>query len=132
MGRQSPGGLVANNVRRQSPGGLVANNVGRQSPGGQRVDQLLPFITMTWGKPPFSSQHRNSRPSKLTYPSGREAEYTYDDRQLLKTIKWETAQIEDRSYNDAGMLTGVDRAFVDETRTYNAGSQAVGCVEQVG
>ncbi len=63
------------------------------------------------------------RPSKLTYPSGREAEYTYDDRQLLKTIKWEGAQIEDRSYNDAGMLTGVDRAFVDETRTYNAGSQ---------
>jgi YD repeat-containing protein len=63
------------------------------------------------------------RPSKLTYPSGREAEYTYDYRQLLKTIKWETAQIEDRSYNDAGMLTGVDRAFVDETRTYNAGSQ---------
>ena len=42
---------------------------------------------------------------------------------FLKTIKWETAQIEDRSYNDAGMLTGVDRAFVDETRTYNAGSQ---------
>jgi YD repeat-containing protein len=75
------------------------------------------------GESPFSSQHRNSRPSKLKYPSGREAEYTYDDRQLLKTIKWETAQIEDRSYNDAGMLTGVDRAFVDETRTYNAGSQ---------
>jgi YD repeat-containing protein len=64
------------------------------------------------------------RPSKLTYPSGREAEYTYDDRQLLKTIKWEGAQVEDRSYNDAGMLTGVwTRAFVDETRTYNAGSQ---------
>jgi RHS repeat-associated protein len=63
------------------------------------------------------------RPTKLTYPSGREAEYTYDDRQLLKTIKWEGAQVEDRSYNDAGMLTGVDRAFVDETRTYNAGSQ---------
>jgi RHS repeat-associated protein len=42
---------------------------------------------------------------------------------LLKTIKWEGAQIEDRSYNDNGLLTGVTRAFVNETRTYNAGSQ---------
>jgi YD repeat-containing protein len=63
------------------------------------------------------------RLTKLTYPSGREAEDTYDDRQMLKTIEWESTQIEDRSYNDAGMLTGVDRQFVDETRTYNAGSQ---------
>jgi RHS repeat-associated protein len=59
----------------------------------------------------------------LTCPSGREAEYTYEVRQLLKTIKWETAQIEDRSYHDARMLAGVDREFVDETRTSNAGSQ---------
>jgi len=42
---------------------------------------------------------------------------------LLKTIKWEGAQVEDRSYNDNGLLTGVTRAFVDETRTCNAGSQ---------
>ncbi len=42
---------------------------------------------------------------------------------MLKTIKWEGAQIEDRSYNDNGLLTGVTRAFVNETRTYNAGSQ---------
>jgi hypothetical protein len=47
VGRQSPGGPWVNrfvNVRRQSPGGMVANNVRRQSPGGLRADRIFAVL----------------------------------------------------------------------------------------
>jgi RHS repeat-associated protein len=59
------------------------------------------------------------RLNQMTYPSNKQAAYTYDSRQQLKTISWQSTQVEDRSYNDIGRLAGVDRAFVDETRSYN-------------
>ncbi len=59
------------------------------------------------------------RLNQMTYPSGKVAAYTFDARQQLKTISWQGTQIEDRSYNDIGLLTNVDRAYVDETRSYN-------------
>jgi RHS repeat-associated protein len=60
------------------------------------------------------------RLNQMTYPSGKVAAYPFDARQQLKTISWQGTQVEDRSYNDIGLLTGVDRAYVDETRTYTA------------
>ncbi|MDP1562863.1 MAG: RHS repeat-associated core domain-containing protein, partial [Pirellulaceae bacterium] len=59
------------------------------------------------------------RLNQLTYPSGKVAAYTFDDRHQLKTISWQSSQIESRTYNDLGLLTGVTRPFVNETRAYN-------------
>ncbi len=63
------------------------------------------------------------RLDEIIYPSGRIAAYTSDDRGSLETISWDGSQIEDRTYNNLGLLTGVDRSSVDETRTYDAGSR---------
>ena len=57
---------------------------------------------------------------EITYPSGRKAAYSFDVRNQLDEIDWDGSQIEDRSYDDLGRLTGVDRPGIDETRTYDA------------
>ncbi len=59
------------------------------------------------------------RLTEITYPSGRKAAYTFETRGSLDAIKWDGSQIEGRSYNNGGLLTGVDRPFVDETRVYD-------------
>ena len=59
------------------------------------------------------------RLDEITYPSGRKAAYTFDERSSLETISWDGTQIEDRDYNGLGLLTNVDRPFVDEVRFYD-------------
>ncbi len=59
------------------------------------------------------------RLEEITYPSGRKAEYTFDERSAIDLIKWDSAQIENRGYDDTGRLTSVDRPGVDETRGYD-------------
>ncbi len=48
------------------------------------------------------------------------AAYTFTDRSELDKINWAGSQIEDRAYDAVGLLTGVDRPGVDETRAYDA------------
>ncbi len=60
------------------------------------------------------------RMNQITYPSGRVAAYTFTDRSELDKINWAGSQIEDRAYDAVGLLTGVDRPGVDETRAYDA------------
>lgn len=55
-----------------------------------------------------------------TYPSGRVVDYTYTNRSELDTISWQSTQIEDRAYDTLGRLTGIDRAYTDETRVFDA------------
>lgn len=61
--------------------------------------------------------------TSLTYPSGDVTEYGYNNRKMLNTISWESNQLEVRDYNANGLLTSVDRAFEDETRTYDDASR---------
>ncbi len=66
------------------------------------------------------------RLEKLTYPSGREVTYGFDQRTMLDTIDVDGIEIEDRSYDAIGRLTNVDRAHVDEVRTYDVVNRVIG------
>ncbi len=48
------------------------------------------------------------------------AAYSFTDRSELDKINWAGSQIEDRAYDAVGLMTGVDRPGVDETRAYDA------------
>ncbi len=59
------------------------------------------------------------RLNNITYPSDREVDYGFTNRGELDTVAWDGTQIEDRGYNALGRMTSIDRAHVDETRTYD-------------
>jgi RHS repeat-associated protein len=59
------------------------------------------------------------RLDEITYPSGRKAEYTFDERSAIDTIEWDSIEIEDRDYDDLGRLASIDRPGIDETRGYD-------------
>jgi YD repeat-containing protein len=59
------------------------------------------------------------RLDEITYPSGRKAEYTFDERSAIDTIEWDSTEIEDRDYDDLGRLASIDRPGIDETRGYD-------------
>ncbi len=63
------------------------------------------------------------RTQDITYPSTRKANYTYTTRSEIDKIKWANVQFEDRAYDTAGRLTGVDRVYTDESRTYDNGNR---------
>ena len=60
------------------------------------------------------------RLKEIGYPSGKKAQYTFEERSLLDTITWADTQIEDRDYDANGLLEGIDRPRVDETRIYDS------------
>ena len=89
----------------------------------------LDIDTTTYSNQPYLVNYdydNRGRLEKITYPSGREVTYGFDQRSLLDTIAVDGAQIEDRSYNVLGLLTNVDRAHVDEVRTYDDLNRATG------
>ncbi len=51
------------------------------------------------------------------------ANYSYTTRSEIDKIKWANTQFEDRAYDTAGRLTGVDRVYTDESRTYDNGNR---------
>jgi RHS repeat-associated protein len=68
------------------------------------------------------------RLDEITYPSGRKAGYTFDQRSAIDLIKWENNTIEDRGYDDLARLNAVTRtgSAVDETRSYDAAGRLTG------
>ncbi len=59
------------------------------------------------------------RLNNITYPSGREIDYTFTNRGELDTVNWNGNEIENRAYDALGRMTSNDRAHVDETRVYD-------------
>lgn len=62
------------------------------------------------------------RSTIVTSLSAREADYRYDARWLVMTIKWENAQVDGCNDTDNGRLTWVARVCVDEKRTCIVGT----------
>lgn len=63
------------------------------------------------------------RNTKVTYPSGREVEYTFTNRGELDLVKLDGTEVENRDYDEARRLTEIDRLHTDESRTYDAANR---------
>ncbi len=82
--------------------------------------------TMTYQSQPYAVNFDYDSRGRLldaTYPSGRKAEYTYTNRSQLEKIKWDGAQLENRSYDALGRMMLNFRAYTDEIRTYDAANR---------